>query len=75
MAVTLIGYSAIATVMGTKNLSCPPVHHPLGSSASWSRRWRPLASRTRACSPGTAELPGCWRESWGWAHPGETVTR
>lgn len=42
----------------------------LSSSAP---RWPKPASRTRACSPGTAEPPGCWQDCLGLARPVETV--
>lgn len=38
-------------------------------------RWQTPSSHTPACSPGTAELPGCWLGCSDSAHPVKTVLK
>lgn len=42
---------------------------------SFVLRWQTRASRTPACSPGKAELPGCWPDCWGLVRQAKTVER
>lgn len=45
----------------------------VSSLDSFAPQWQKRASRTPACSPGTAEPPGCWQDCWGSAHRAGTA--